>query len=96
MASKSPAPRSFSVRRPFDRRKRRSSPTRPAKRTPVFVRDYNEQLHRVGADTIIAEHQHNPADRTRAIQDWLRHASIQHTVIYHLSPKRFKDFRRDR
>jgi integrase len=38
----------------------------------------------------------NDGADTRAIQDWLGHASIQHTVIYtQLSPKRFKDFWRD-
>jgi integrase len=38
----------------------------------------------------------NDGADTRAIQDWLGHVSIQHTVIYtQLSPKRFKDFWRD-
>jgi hypothetical protein len=33
---------------------------------------------------------------TRALQDWLGHRSIQHTVRYtELSPTRFKDFWRD-
>jgi type 1 fimbriae regulatory protein FimE len=38
----------------------------------------------------------NDGADTRAIQDWLGHVSIQHTVIYtQLSPKRIKDFWRD-
>jgi integrase len=38
----------------------------------------------------------NAAHDTRAIQDWLGHRSIQHTVRYtELSPTRFKDFWRD-
>jgi integrase len=33
---------------------------------------------------------------TRAIQDWLGHVAIQHTVVYtQLAPTRFKDFWRD-
>jgi len=33
---------------------------------------------------------------TQALQDWLGHRSIQHTVRYtELSPTRFKDFWRD-
>ena len=36
------------------------------------------------------------AGDTRAIQDWLGHRSIQHTVRYtELTPTRFKDFWRD-
>jgi integrase len=35
----------------------------------------------------------NKGHGTRAIQDWLGHRSIQHTVRYaKLSPTRFKDF----
>ena len=35
----------------------------------------------------------NKGHDTRAIQDWLGHRSIQHTVRYtELSPTRFKDF----
>jgi site-specific recombinase XerD len=35
----------------------------------------------------------NAGHDTRAIQDWLGHRSIQHTVRYtELSPARFKDF----
>ena len=35
----------------------------------------------------------NAGHDTRAIQDWLGHRSIQHTVRYtELSPMRFKDF----
>jgi integrase len=38
----------------------------------------------------------NAGHDTRAIQDWLGHRSIQHTVRYtELSPTRFKDFWRD-
>jgi type 1 fimbriae regulatory protein FimB/type 1 fimbriae regulatory protein FimE len=38
----------------------------------------------------------NAGHDTRAIQDWLGHRSIQHTVRYtELSPIRFKDFWRD-
>jgi site-specific recombinase XerD len=38
----------------------------------------------------------NVGHDTRAIQDWLGHRSIQHTVRYtELSPTRFKDFWRD-
>jgi type 1 fimbriae regulatory protein FimB/type 1 fimbriae regulatory protein FimE len=38
----------------------------------------------------------NDRHDTRAIQDWLGHRSIQHTVRYtELSPTRFKDFWRD-
>jgi type 1 fimbriae regulatory protein FimB/type 1 fimbriae regulatory protein FimE len=37
----------------------------------------------------------NAGHDTRAIQDWLGHRSIQHTVRYtELAPDRFKDFRR--
>jgi type 1 fimbriae regulatory protein FimB/type 1 fimbriae regulatory protein FimE len=39
----------------------------------------------------------NAGHDTRAIQDWLGHRSIQHTVRYtELSPTRFRDFWRDR
>jgi integrase len=35
----------------------------------------------------------NAGHDTRALQDWLGHRSIQHTVRYtELSPTRFKDF----
>ena len=38
----------------------------------------------------------NAGHDTRALQDWLGHRSIQHTVRYtELSPTRFKDFWRD-
>ena len=38
----------------------------------------------------------NAGHDTRAIQDWLGHRSIQHTVRYtELAPTRFKDFWRD-
>jgi integrase len=38
----------------------------------------------------------NKGHDTRAIQDWLGHRSIQHTVVYtSLTPERFKDFWRD-
>jgi site-specific recombinase XerD len=38
----------------------------------------------------------NKGHDTRAIQDWLGHRSIQHTVRYtELTPIRFKDFWRD-
>ena len=38
----------------------------------------------------------NAGHDTRAIQDWLGHRSIQHTVRYtELSPTRFKDFWRE-
>jgi site-specific recombinase XerD len=38
----------------------------------------------------------NKGHDTRAIQDWLGHRSIQHTVRYtELSPTRFKDFWRE-
>jgi type 1 fimbriae regulatory protein FimB/type 1 fimbriae regulatory protein FimE len=38
----------------------------------------------------------NKGHDTRAIQDWLGHKAIQHTVRYtKLSPTRFKDFWRD-
>ena len=38
----------------------------------------------------------NAGHDTRAIQDWLGHRSIQHTVRFtELSPTRFKDFWRD-
>jgi site-specific recombinase XerD len=38
----------------------------------------------------------NAGHDTRAIQDWLGHRSIQHTVRYtELSPTRFKDFWRN-
>jgi type 1 fimbriae regulatory protein FimB/type 1 fimbriae regulatory protein FimE len=38
----------------------------------------------------------NAGPDTRAIQDWLGHRSIQHTVRYtELSPGRFRDFWRD-
>ena len=38
----------------------------------------------------------NAGHDTRAIQDWLKHRSIQHTVRYtELSPTRFKDFWRN-
>jgi integrase len=38
----------------------------------------------------------NGGHDTRAIQDWLGHRSIQHTVRYtELAPTRFKDFWRD-
>jgi type 1 fimbriae regulatory protein FimB/type 1 fimbriae regulatory protein FimE len=38
----------------------------------------------------------NAGHDTRAIQDWLGHRSIQHTVRYtELSPTRFRDFWRD-
>jgi integrase len=38
----------------------------------------------------------NAGHDTRAIQDWLGHRSIQHTVRYtELAPSRFKDFWRD-
>ena len=38
----------------------------------------------------------NAGADTRAIQDWLGHVSIQHTVRYtELSTTRFKDFWRD-
>jgi integrase len=38
----------------------------------------------------------NPGHDTRAIQDWLGHRSIQHTVRYtELAPTRFKDFWRE-
>jgi type 1 fimbriae regulatory protein FimB/type 1 fimbriae regulatory protein FimE len=38
----------------------------------------------------------NAGHDTRALQDWLGHRSIQHTVRYtELSPTRFKDFGRD-
>jgi integrase len=38
----------------------------------------------------------NDGHDTRAIQDWLGHVSIQHTVVYtQLAPTRFKDFWRD-
>jgi type 1 fimbriae regulatory protein FimE len=38
----------------------------------------------------------NAGADTRAIQDWLGHQSIQHTVRYtELSAARFKDFWRD-
>jgi site-specific recombinase XerD len=38
----------------------------------------------------------NAGHETRAIQGWLGHRSIQHTVRYtELSPTRFKDFWRD-
>jgi site-specific recombinase XerD len=37
----------------------------------------------------------NAGHDTRAIQDWLGHGSIQHTIRYtELTPTRFKDFRR--
>jgi integrase len=38
----------------------------------------------------------NDGHETRAIQDWLGHVSIQHTVVYtQLAPTRFRDFWRD-
>jgi site-specific recombinase XerD len=38
----------------------------------------------------------NAGHDTRALQDWLGHRSIQHTVEYtELSPTRFKDFWRE-
>jgi integrase len=38
----------------------------------------------------------NAGHDTRALQDWLGHRSIQHTVRYtELAPTRFKDFWRD-
>ena len=38
----------------------------------------------------------NAGHDTRALQDWLGHRSIQHTVRYtELLPTRFTDFRRD-
>ena len=38
----------------------------------------------------------NAGHDTRAIQDWLGHRSIQHTVRYtELAPNRFRDFWRD-
>jgi site-specific recombinase XerD len=38
----------------------------------------------------------NAGHDTRALQDWLGHCSIQHTVRYtELSPTRFKNFWRD-
>jgi type 1 fimbriae regulatory protein FimB/type 1 fimbriae regulatory protein FimE len=38
----------------------------------------------------------NAGHDTRAIQDWLGHRSIQHTVRFtELSPTRFRDFWRD-
>jgi site-specific recombinase XerD len=38
----------------------------------------------------------NAGHDTRALQDWLGHRSIQHTVRYtELSPTRFKDFWRE-
>jgi site-specific recombinase XerD len=38
----------------------------------------------------------NDGHDTRAIQDWLGHVSIQHTVVYtQLAPTRFRDFWRD-
>jgi site-specific recombinase XerD len=38
----------------------------------------------------------NAGHDTRAIQDWMGHKNIQHTVRYtELAPDRFKDFWRD-
>jgi site-specific recombinase XerD len=35
----------------------------------------------------------NDGHDTRALQDWLGHKNIQHTVIYtQLSPERFREF----
>jgi site-specific recombinase XerD len=67
----------------------------------------NRQLKRIAAHAGFADgavHFHmlrhacgyalaNAGHDTRAIQDWLGHRSIQHTVRYtELSPTRFKDF----
>jgi type 1 fimbriae regulatory protein FimE len=47
---------------------------------------------RHGCGYALADARHD----TRAIQDWLGHRSIQHTVRYtELAPTRFKDFWRD-
>jgi integrase len=56
--------------------------------------DYNVHVHmlRHACGYALANAGHD----TRAIQDWLGHKSIQHTVRYtELSPVRFKDFWRD-
>jgi integrase len=56
--------------------------------------DFNVHVHmlRHGCGYALANAGHD----TRAIQDWLGHRSIQHTVRYtELAPTRFKDFWRD-
>ena len=76
---------------------------------PFTTDALNRHIKRLGAKTKIGfpVHVHmlrhscgyklaNDGHDTRAIQDWLGHRSIQHTVRYtELSPNRFKDFWRE-
>ena len=82
----------------------------PTERGGPFTPDaVNRQLKRISerAGFVFPVHCHmlrhgcgyalaNAGHDTRAIQDWLGHRSIQHTVRYtELSPTRFKDFWRE-
>jgi len=82
----------------------------PTERGRPFTPDaVNRQLKRIGehAGFAFPVHAHmlrhgcgyalaNAGHDTRAIQDWLGHRSIQHTVRYtELAPTRFKDFWRE-
>jgi integrase len=77
--------------------------------TPFTTDAVNRLVKRIGEKTSIGLSVHihmlrhacgyalaNKGHDTRAIQDWLGHKAIQHTVRYtKLSPTRFKDFWRD-
>jgi len=77
--------------------------------TPFTTDAVNRLVKRIGEKTSIGLPVHihmlrhacgyalaNRGHDTRAIQDWLGHKAIQHTVRYtELTPTRFKDFWRD-
>jgi integrase len=77
--------------------------------TPFTTDAVNRLVKRIGEKTSIGMPVHihmlrhacgyalaNKGHDTRAIQDWLGHRAIQHTVRYtELTPTRFKDFWRD-
>ena len=77
------------------------SPTLPPKR--ARLRGLGNMLSRVvpapnshPRNTFGASKATAPSADTRAIQDWLGHRSIQHTLRYtELAPTRFKDFWRN-